>query len=233
MSTQLLSWYPHEHQANDASFTKDHDTMLLMLQKPETSMGMVASTEFASDAASNWHTEEKELNSVTLSQQINLAMSLAASPESAIGVHHCAEVLDDALKQLLKQQQAEALPRTLAEALEDPRPVVVTSAQSPFEVVDVNDAWQGLCGFSRQEAKDHHLGTMLTGPETDIEVAREMVTNLQREHYSHATLTNYTKTGRKFKNHVQLGRLLTEEGKLSDCFVGVLQEIPQSQQNMA
>jgi PAS domain S-box-containing protein len=232
MATSLLSWYPHERQIKDHSFSRDRETMLLMLQKPETALGTVASTEFAVDGDNHVQAEEMSYDNETLAQQVNLALALAASPESAIGVHHCAEVLDDVLKMMLREQQVEALPKTLTEALNDPRPIVVTSADSPFEVVDVNDAWEGLCGFTRQEAQNQRLGNMLSGPETDVDVVREMVVNLQSEHYSHATLTNYTKSGRQFKNHVQLGRLMTDDGKFSEYFVGVLQEIPQSHQSM-
>jgi PAS domain S-box-containing protein len=232
MATSLLSWYPHERQTKDHSLYRDHETRLMMLQKPETAVGAVASTEFAVDGDDHEQVEEMSHDNDAWAQQVNLALALAASPESAIGVHHCAEVLDDVMKQMLREQQAEALPKTLYEALNDPRPIVVTSAESPFEVVDVNEAWEGLCGFTRQEAQNQQLGNMLNGPETDVHVVREMVANLQSEHYSHATLTNYTKSGRQFKNHVQLGRLMTDDGEFSEYLVGVLQEIPQIQQSM-
>eukprot|EP00980_Cylindrotheca_fusiformis_P006917 scaffold1442_cov128-Cylindrotheca_fusiformis.AAC.38 len=206
--------------------------MLLMLQKPETCLGFVASTEFAPGAGNQLEEEQRHFDGDTMVQQINLALALAASPESAIGVHHCAELLNDAMKHSLKEQQAEPLPRTLSEALKDPRPVVVTSTKAPFTIVAVNGAWEGLCGFTSEEAKHKHLGELLTGPETEVDVAREMVTKLQREHYSQATLTNYTKEGRKFKNHVQLGSLVKDNGEYSDYFVGVLHEIPETRQTI-
>jgi PAS domain S-box-containing protein len=155
-----------------------------------------------------------------------LSLSLLASPETAIGVVHYGEMLDDTTKrQLLEHmRQQESLPKTLSEALADPRPIVVTSPASPFDIVDVNEAWVGLCGYSREESVNQNLGDLLQGPETSVRVARDMISRLKREHHSEALITNYTKSGRKFQNHVKVGLLSTDDG--ADLFfVGVLEEI--------
>ncbi|CAJ1957861.1 unnamed protein product [Cylindrotheca closterium] len=226
---------PDEESNIDFGFTKEQiqeASMLLILQKPETSTGFVPSAEMLSCNASN-ATGDVDIATANQTTSDLLAMlSLASSPESAIGVNHCSEYLNAEMKKQMSTQYENSLPKTLSEALSDPRPIVVTSAASPFEVVDVNEAWVGLCGFSREEAKNRNLGQLLNGPETDVSLAREMVANLRREHYSRAILSNYTKTGRRFENRVQVGTLSSDNGESIEYFVGLLEEIPQAQQSM-
>lgn len=233
-STATLSWYPHENGTDyQDGFSNDQiqETMLRMLQKPETATGLIPSTEMLSKDNSTAVTHENEPAQQT-SSDILAMLLLTSCPESAIGVNHRAEYLNAKMKEQTSSQYEKSLPKTLSEALSDPRPIVVTSAVSPFEVVDVNEAWVGLCGYSREEAKQQHLGKMLNGPETDVSVARDMVATLRREHYSRATLTNYTKTGRKFENRVQVGTLSSDDGESIEYFVGLLEEIPGTQNSM-
>jgi hypothetical protein len=62
----------------------------------------------------------------------------------------------------------EPLPRTLQDALRrSSRAIVITEAVKPFRIVNVNKAWENLCGYSYVEAKDMTLGSLLSGPETD------------------------------------------------------------------
>eukprot|EP00339_Tiarina_fusa_P018297 CAMPEP_0116998418 /NCGR_PEP_ID=MMETSP0472-20121206/1496_1 /TAXON_ID=693140 ORGANISM="Tiarina fusus, Strain LIS" /NCGR_SAMPLE_ID=MMETSP0472 /ASSEMBLY_ACC=CAM_ASM_000603 /LENGTH=379 /DNA_ID=CAMNT_0004697563 /DNA_START=225 /DNA_END=1365 /DNA_ORIENTATION=+ len=155
------------------------------------------------------------------------------SPESALGSIHVAEMIDESTKaQLLKafrnnndnDARRRSIPQTMSDVLADARPIVVTSRYSPFDIVEVNDAWVGLCGFTREEAAGQNLGNLLQGPETSGKTAIDMIARLKRDHYSEAVLTNYTKTGRKFMNHVKLGVLSNERGE-EDFFVGILEEI--------
>ena len=46
-----------------------------------------------------------------------------------------------------------------------PQARVITESVPPFRITHVNDAWEGLCGFTRQEAVGKTLG-MLQGPGT-------------------------------------------------------------------
>ena len=105
--------------------------------------------------------------------------------------------------------------------------MVVTSAVYPFAVVEVNDAWVGLCEYSREEAINRSLGDLLQGPRTDQNAAREMVKRLQEEDYAEAILTNYSKSGRKFDNFVKVARLSVngENDSVTELLVGVLEEI--------
>jgi PAS domain S-box-containing protein len=126
----------------------------------------------------------------------------------------------------VRQNALWPLPRTLQEALgsNDPRAIVVTEAHRPFHIVDVNDAWVGLCGYSREEARNQSLA-ILQGPDTNVKALTEMVESLMTFQTETATqVVNYTKEGRKFWNSLRAGPLYDEDGNITH-FVGILQEV--------
>lgn len=223
--SRKMSWFPHETQkVSENLYFQERETQLMMLSNPETATGMVPFSEVS-------YTEQSDINLLNendfLEQQLLLSLALMASPESALGVFHSGEVLKDDMKEQLLQ--TEDLPKTLTEALDDPRPMVVTSMEPPFSVVNVNEAWVGLCGYTKEEATNHSIGSLLQGPETELDVAKRMISQVKTQQYSQATLTNYTKDGREFQNHVQVGILEDDDVKY---FVGILQEVQQQQQTM-
>ncbi|KAL3809981.1 hypothetical protein ACHAXA_007757 [Cyclostephanos tholiformis] len=107
---------------------------------------------------------------------------------------------------------------------EDVRPIVVTDTKSPYRIVAVNKAWEGLCGYTREECKGRSLGRLLQGPETDVGLASTMLSKLLSGEEADVILTNYAKDGRKFKNHIRVGKVIDEMGKTVN-FVGVLREV--------
>jgi PAS domain S-box-containing protein len=121
------------------------------------------------------------------------------------------------------------LPRNMTQVMQDPRAVVVTSAASPFKVVNVNEAWVGLCGYKPEEALGKSLGSLLQGSKTDTKVANSMVRRLHLEEYAEAVVFNYTKEGREFKNVVRVAPMFADDGTI-EHFVGVLQEISNDSQ---
>ena len=159
-------------------------------------------------------------------------MGLAiSSPESACGSMPVHQLLEDYQMYQLHEQRQEQhhvpLPRTLAEALADtdPRAIVVTEAHAPFHVVDVNDAWVGLCGYSKEEARQHHSLQMLQGPGTNPRAVNSMLDQLVHGNEADTLVTNYTKMGRKFYNHLRAGPLYDESNEKITHFVGVLDEV--------
>ena len=159
-------------------------------------------------------------------QEIFSAHQLYPSLESATGFIAYTEMIDDKIRQdLLKTiSLKESLPKTMDDALHDERPIVITTTESPFRVVDVNDAWESLCGYRRDEAIGRNIGTLLQGPDTDVESANKMVNSLQQNGFSEITLTNYAKNGRSFKNHIRVGVLSTTSDN-DAYFVGVLHDV--------
>jgi PAS domain S-box-containing protein len=119
---------------------------------------------------------------------------------------------------------SEPLPRTIQEAIHrSRRAIVITEAVKPFRIVNVNKAWEDLCGYAYLEAKDMTLGSLLRGPDTDTLTGNAMFAQVLRGEEAVATLTNYTKDYRAFRNRLQVGPL--KDGSDVTHFVGVLQEV--------
>lgn len=119
----------------------------------------------------------------------------------------------------------EPLPKTLSDALRpSSRAIVITETASPFRIFDVNGAWEGLCEYSFAESKGQSLRDLLAGPETDVISISALLNQLSRGEEATTLLTNYTKSGRKFQNRLQVGPLYDSEGGISH-YVGVLQEV--------
>ena len=213
---------PAEDHEQDTSLNDKIIQQLPFLAAPETAFGAIHYGEWLDQPTGAAGGDAIPSRYDVVMQQL----SLLAAPETAYGAIHYGELLDETLKTQLYEQQErqDSLPHTLSEALADSRPIVVTTPSSPFKVLEVNDAWVGLCGYSREEARNKGLGELLQGAETDTRIANEMVSRLQRDHYSEAYLTNYTKNGRKFQNHIQVGILSADDGT-AQYFVGVLNEI--------
>jgi PAS domain S-box-containing protein len=150
-------------------------------------------------------------------------------PETAFGSIPLSEIIDSQLLKDLqrdKQRNEDPLPTSLEEIHanpQDPRAIVVTSAHAPFDVVDVNDAWVGLCGYSREESRNQSLAKLLQGPETDQDVLQNFMKLLREGQQVSTVVTNYTKEGRKFRNRVRAAPL-RDHGEITH-FVGILQEI--------
>jgi len=203
----------------------------MLISSPESALGSVHVTEFMTESMkakflASQGVQYKETHKEIMFQEFVDNMSLMASPETASGFVSPFEMLDEESKMILSRLQARetSIPKTLEEAMADSRAVVVTSLTSPFDIIDVNDAWVGLCGYKREEALNQNLGKLLQGPDTNAQTAQSMISQLRREHFASAMITNYTKQGRKFKNKVQAGILSDEQGN-AKYFVGVLEEM--------
>jgi PAS domain S-box-containing protein len=182
-----------------------------LVSSPESALGVIHGREMLGQGNSNNSPSPSYFEEFT-------SQFSTSSPMSATGTVFMTEMLDETLKGALLQQQhaKNSLPKTVAEALADSRPIVITSINSPFTVVDVNTAWEGLCGYNRDEAVHKNLGTLLQGPETDILIATDMIKYLKRNHFSQTVLTNYTKTGRKFQNRITVGVVSTSSSSSDD-----------------
>jgi PAS domain S-box-containing protein len=147
-----------------------------------------------------------------MEEQLTMSMNQLVRPEPKLSSKNLA--VDD-----------QPLPRTLYDALSpSSRAIVVTEMSKPFRVVDVNTAWEGLCEYSSVESKGKSLGDLLKGPETDSFTVTSVISQLLRGEDVSAVVTNYTKSGRKFRNRLQVGPLYDDHGSVTH-FVGVLQEV--------
>lgn len=170
--------------------------------------------------------EKNALQELMASPVMSMAIS---SPESASGSMHTHHLLEDhELYQLHQATTATdkneaALPSTLEEALSDARAIVVTEAKDPFHIVDVNDAWVGLCGFSKEEARNQSL-SLIQGPDTNQRALDMMVEELLHGRETTTLVTNYDKKGRKFYNKLKAGPIKDSNDNITHL-VGILQEV--------
>ena len=130
---------------------------------------------------------------------------------------------------------SESLPKTVTDISpsnldKDVRPIVVTETKNPYRIVAVNTAWEGLCGYKRDECQGRPLGQLVQGPETDKPTVSALLSKLLAGEEAGAVLTNYTKHGRKFKNNVRVRPIFDEMGKTVN-FVGVLREVNGGEDN--
>lgn len=119
----------------------------------------------------------------------------------------------------------EALPFNIEEATieGDARAIVVTEAKVPFHIVNVNSAWEGLCGFTKDECHGQTL-KCIQGDETNQAAVTALMSQLLRGEEAGTILTNYRKDGSKFQNRLRV-RPLRDENNSVTHFVGVLKEV--------
>lgn len=136
-------------------------------------------------------------------------------------------LVEDAVKSMSTYQLP--LPKSIdeinpAKLDDDARAIVITDTNHPFRITNVNTAWEELCGYSRDECKGKSLGALLQGPDTDGGAVTALVAKLLSGEEAGTVLTNYTKSGKKFRNDLRVRPVLDEMGK-TVRFVGVLREV--------
>lgn len=134
---------------------------------------------------------------------------------------------NDASRRIRSGADDAPLPRTVQDALRPSRrAIVITETKAPFRIVDVNMAWEELCGYTFVESKGKTLGSLLKGPETNQLAATSLIAKLLQGEEAGAMLTNYAKDGRMFRNRLRAGPLYdNDDPSTLKYFVGVLQEV--------
>jgi len=134
------------------------------------------------------------------------------------------------LTELMKQQLSNVrslrinntLPRTLNEALShSTEACVITSAVFPFPIVHVNSAWEGLCGYSKDECVGKTMA-ILQGPDTDKGKVTTVMNRLLHGEKAECDVLNYAKDGKTFLNSLSLGPVRDSDGGDITHFIGVL-----------
>lgn len=153
-----------------------------------------------------------------------------ASAESDFVSSEIQNVINDQIKKELEEKHLAVdkhqlpLPTSLQEAEYDERAIVITKTTLPFEIVDVNDTWVGLCGYTKEEARHETVANLLKGPETNNDALTHMLDELLHGKETSTVVTNYTKSGRKFHNKLRVGPLKDVHNEITH-FVGVLEEV--------
>ena len=89
------------------------------------------------------------------------------------------------------------------ENAERPQARVITGAQRPYQIMQVNQAWTALCGFSSQEAVGNTFAIM-QGPATNGRSLVEMHKRLGCRRPNAQLILNYKKDGSPFLNLLQV-----------------------------
>jgi PAS domain S-box-containing protein len=222
-----------------------------MVTAPETAIGSIPISELVTNHDTDDTKKKKMMVEPTtlhhdhlISKMTNPFNTNDASlwvlhqPESALGAICVQEMVDDIPITTTPTTDTLSttttlLPRTLQEyyemSLHDERAMVVTRAQSPHVIVDVNDAWVGLCGYTRGQAVDKSLGELLQGEDTVLNP--DFVKRLRQGKEATTVVVNYDVNGRKFINRVHAGPLKNNEhDDVVTHFVGVLQELKQQEE---
>ena len=97
--------------------------------------------------------------------------------------------------------------------------MAVTKAQYPFEIEDVNSAWEERCGFKGSEVVGRTFRFM-QGAETDARTLSKLSTALEEGKHVEVHLQNYKKSGEVFANHLIAHPIYDQNGAVIN-FVGV------------
>ena len=101
-------------------------------------------------------------------------------------------------------------------------PMVITSASRPYTIVQVNDRWEKLTGYTRHEVVGNRSCSILQGVKSNIKNDNNADANANRRELellmgpvlfqrpSCAMLTNYTKSGRRYRQYVSIYPLSTD-----------------------
>ena len=81
--------------------------------------------------------------------------------------------------------------------------MMITEAGRPFRIAHVNPAWELLCGYAAAEALGREAPALLHGPLTDRAAAMAFTRSIEETGFPASMIvTNYTKSGEAFLNHV-------------------------------
>ncbi len=100
--------------------------------------------------------------------------------------------------------------------------IVLTDPQSM--VIWTNDAFTRMTGYSSREAVGKPLGTLLNGPDTDLDTVRDINAHKARGEPFHGEILNYAKTGREIWVETNSVPILDENGQVS-VIVGIERDI--------
>ena len=83
-------------------------------------------------------------------------------------------------------------------------PMIVTLADSPYTIVQVNHLWEKMSGYSANEVIGKHTPRILQGKETNPTLLEEIMEAIRYRRPCRVSLLNYTKTGKKFMNYLSV-----------------------------
>lgn len=90
-------------------------------------------------------------------------------------------------------------------------PMVLTLADRPYTIVQVNDYWEKMTGWKAEDVVGKESCKILQGPETESAAIGEQMASICFQRAVFTVLTNYTSDGKKrFRNFISLYPLSTD-----------------------
>ena len=98
------------------------------------------------------------------------------------------------------------IPETMTSSWAQDAAIVITEARSPFNILHVNQAWVGLCGYTKDEAVGRTFTTLRINAKgiTEHDLTEDMMRQLALGERTSVKLTNLKKSGEQFVNHLRI-----------------------------
>jgi len=113
-------------------------------------------------------------------------------------------------------EQRKKLQRFSKVATETSNLVVITNAEGKTEWV--NESFQEVTGYTREEIKGQKPGELLQGPDTDPETIQHLSDKIEKAEPVNAEIKNYTKAGDPYWLEVSIDPVFNEHGELIEFF---------------
>jgi PAS domain S-box-containing protein len=89
-------------------------------------------------------------------------------------------------------------------------PMVMTLADRPHTIIQVNKLWEDMTGFKAEDVVGRASCRVLQGKETETPNLDLLVSDINHKRPTNVALTNYTKSGKRFQNHINVYPLSTD-----------------------
>jgi len=89
-------------------------------------------------------------------------------------------------------------------------PMIVTAAEAPYTIVQVNRLWEEMSGYNAKEVIGKCTPRLLQGKETNPRIIQEIMLAISYRRPGQVTILNYRKNGKKFINYLSLYPLSTD-----------------------
>lgn len=89
---------------------------------------------------------------------------------------------------------------------------VITDAEG--RVLEVNQAFSQMCGYSLAELHGKKPGEVLQGPQTEPEIVRAFHEAIRQQRSFECTITNYHKNGTAYRVHIKCDPIFDGNGQL-------------------
>jgi PAS domain S-box-containing protein len=89
-------------------------------------------------------------------------------------------------------------------------PMVMTIADRPHTIIQVNKLWEDMTGFKAEDVVGRASCRVLQGKETETANLDLLMSDVNHKRPTNIALTNYTKSGKRFQNHINVFPLSTD-----------------------